>query len=125
MRPVLDGELWVFCTFARDAPPDAALEPSVMVRELEGWTAVVPRHRAEAAALSFDGTFRRITLTVHSSLAAVGLLAAVAAALAEAGVACNAASGFYHDHLFVPADREDDAMRVLWQVATSGAAARG
>jgi hypothetical protein len=58
---------------------------------------------------------------VHSSLAAVGFLAAVSAALAEAGIACNPVSGVHHDHLFVPAHRADDAMAVLTRLAVRAA----
>ena len=113
MRPAMDDEVWVFCLVPAAEPAMAALGAVATVREEEGWTAVLPRDQADAAGLPYDGTFRRITLTVHSSLAAVGFLAAVAGALAGAGIACNAASGLYHDHLFVPADRAGDAMAVL------------
>ena len=113
LRPALDAERWVFCTPPGDDPPPASLSAVVTVREAEGWTAVIPQARADAAELGYEGVYRRITLTVHSSLEAVGMLAAVARALADAGVACNAVSGRYHDHLFVPAARVDDALAAL------------
>ena len=113
MRPALDPVDWVFCVVPGDGPPAVALGAVATVREDEGWTAVAPRERAEVAGLRYDGVFRRITLHVHSSLQAVGFLAAVARALADAGIACNAVSGAHHDHLFVPADRADAAMGVL------------
>jgi hypothetical protein len=117
MRPVLDATEWVFCVVPGGGPPDPALAPAATVHEREGWTAVVPRDRADAAGLPYDGTFRRITLTVHSSLAAVGLLAAVTGRLAAAGISVNAVSAFYHDHLFVPADRAAEALRLLAEPA--------
>ncbi len=113
MRPAADATAWVFCVVPGGHPPDPELGAVATMREDEGWTAIVPRDRAEAAGLAYMGTFRRITLTVHSSLAAVGFLAAVARALADAGIACNPVSGAYHDHLFVPAERADDALAVL------------
>ncbi len=113
MRPALDATPWVFCVLPGDHTPEPRLGAVVLVQEAEGWTAVIPRDRAEAAGLAYDGPFRRITLTVHSSLAAVGFLAAITRALADAGIACNAVSGAYHDHLFVPAERADDALAVL------------
>ena len=58
-----------------------------------------------------------ITLDIHSSLAAVGFLAAVAGHLAGHGMGVNPVSGYYHDHLFVPEDRADDAMRALHALA--------
>ncbi|MES1947016.1 hypothetical protein C84B14_06693 [Salinisphaera sp. C84B14] len=54
-----------------------------------------------------------ITLKVYSSLAAVGLTAAVADVLAEADIACNVVAGTRHDHLFVPLDQADQAMALL------------
>ncbi len=63
--------------------------------------------------------FAWITLTVHSSLEAVGLTAAVANTLASAGIACNVLAGFHHDHLLVPIDRVDDAMAALSRLSAS------
>jgi len=58
-----------------------------------------------------------ITLNIHSSLEAVGFLAAITTRLASAGMGVNPVSAFYHDHLFVPADRADEAMALLTQLA--------
>ena len=58
-----------------------------------------------------------ITLNIHSSLEAVGFLAALLPALAAEGMGVNPVSGFFHDHLFVPADRAEDALRVLKALA--------
>ncbi|HWA16013.1 MAG TPA: ACT domain-containing protein, partial [Gemmatimonadales bacterium] len=56
---------------------------------------------------------RRIVLTVHSDLGAVGMMAAVATALAERGVPCNVFAGIYHDHLFVSPEDAPRAMSAL------------
>ncbi len=50
---------------------------------------------------------------MHSDLAAVGLTAAFATALAAEGLSCNVIAGVHHDHLFVPWDRRVDAMAAL------------
>jgi uncharacterized protein len=55
----------------------------------------------------------RITLTIHSSLAAVGLTAAVSKALAAEGVPANIVAAAYHDHIFVPWDHRADALAIL------------
>jgi uncharacterized protein len=47
----------------------------------------------------------------------VGFLAAITARLATAGISVNAVSAFHHDHLFVPADRADDAMVLLQEMS--------
>ena len=92
-------------------------------REREGTTLVVRREEAESAGLSYQFASRLITLTVHSSLEAVGFLAAIAGRLAEAGISVNAVSAYYHDHLFVPEDRADEALRLLQNMSDPGSAA--
>jgi hypothetical protein len=56
---------------------------------------------------------RRIELTVRSALDGVGLTAAVASALAEAGIPCNVVAAFHHDHVFAPAAMAERALAVL------------
>ena len=50
---------------------------------------------------------------MHSALEAVGFLARITQRLAGLNMGVNPVSGFYHDHLFVPDDRADDAMAEL------------
>ena len=59
-----------------------------------------------------------ITLNVHSSLEAVGFMATISAELADQGIGVNPVSGYYHDHCFVPLGKENEAMRVLQDLAT-------
>lgn len=82
--------------------------------EDEGLSLVVPREAAEASGLEASAPLRCITLRVHSSLAAVGLTAAVAQALADEGISANVIAGAHHDHVFVPAA---DAARALGALA--------
>jgi hypothetical protein len=100
MAPVLDARRWRFVLVDGPLPDDAF----ALIREDEGATAIVPAD---------TGYFARITLTVHSALDGVGLTAAVAGALAQAGIACNVVAGFHHDHLFVPWERRDEALAIL------------
>ena len=66
---------------------------------------------------SFVGAW--ITLNVHSALEAVGLTAAVSRALTEAGISCNVVAAYYHDHLFVPAEQGERALKILQDLARS------
>jgi len=121
MKPeMLDG-IFVFCTIAANARIPAALNPLLIFREQEGTTLVIPREEADAAGLGYAFASRLITLTVHSALDAVGFLAAITARLAAAGISVNAVSAFHHDHLFVPADRADEAMVVLREISKAKA----
>lgn len=108
MDPVLNADLWVFATL--DAPlPDAL----ATIREPEGLSVVLPLGRAEAMGLPTHLPMRWITLRVHSALDGVGLTAAVAETLAAAGISCNVVAGHHHDHLFVPAERAEEAVALL------------
>ena len=117
LAPVLrDGE-WVFCWLADDAArahTDAAL---ASMREDGGTSLMLPREHARTHGLPDAPAFRCITLTVHSSLEAVGLTAAVAGALAAHGIAANVIAGARHDHVFVPTARADEALAVLRQLS--------
>ena len=96
---------------------DAALPLDVVVAativEDEGTTAVIDV--ADAARLGIEVGFVAawLTLEVVSALDAVGFTAAVAAALADEGIACNVLAGFHHDHLLVPHERAGDAIAAL------------
>jgi hypothetical protein len=91
------------------------------VEEEEGTSMVLERHSADAFRMEYEVVFAWITLTVHSSLAAVGLTAAVAQALAAEGIACNVLAGFHHDHLLVPSERAADAIAALARLSASAA----
>lgn len=114
LDPLLREGEYVVCTAA--AIPEG-LEPFAVVREDEGVTLVVGRSAADAHGLRYDFVARCLTLRVHSALDAVGLTAAVSTALADAGISCNVLAGFHHDHLLVPADRADDALKALQALA--------
>lgn len=92
--------------------PDG-VQPIATVREPEGLTLVLDRPDADRAGLAYDYVAAMVTLGVPSSLAAVGLTAAVSRALAEAGISCNVLAGAHHDHLLVPWERRVEAVDVL------------
>jgi len=84
-----------------------------MVVEGELTTLVVPRESAQRAGLPVVMEFAWLTLSIQSSLEAVGLTAAVSARLAERDIACNVLAGYHHDHLLVPVARAADAIAAL------------
>ena len=84
------------------------------MREAEGLTVVVSRATPPTPpTCDYDFVAAWITLTVHSSLDAVGMTAAFAAALTEHDISCNVIAGSFHDHLFVPVERAADAVAAL------------
>ena len=111
LAPGLDPDPWVFVTHPAPLPPQVA--PLMTFREEEGLTAILSPGDARALGLPEQPVFRHITLRVHSSLEAVGLTAAVAAALTAAGISANVVAAFHHDHVFVPAGRAEAALACL------------
>ncbi|MDA0927871.1 MAG: ACT domain-containing protein [Proteobacteria bacterium] len=118
LQPRLLGGYYVFCTIDESAGPiPDALTPLATYREDEGLSLLLLQQQADQAGLSYDSVFRGITLTVHSSLDAVGLTAAVAGKLAAHGIPANVIAAHYHDHVFVPAQRAELALQLLTELA--------
>jgi hypothetical protein len=123
MAPQLRPGAWAWC-----ALPDAAAlgdaRPVATLAEDEGLSVVVAEDEALRRGWAIALRAAWITLRVHSDLHAVGFTAALARALADAGIACNVVAGVRHDHLFVPFERADDALRALAALQAGGAAGR-
>jgi len=121
MNPVLhDGE-FVFCTAPPERMETLGCEPICRFREDEGVSLIMRREDADRERLPYKTVFRMITLTVHSSLDAVGFLAAITAELAGRGISVNPVSAYFHDRLFVPSERAAEAMRALEALKRAGA----
>lgn len=118
MNPELNDGDYVFCNVT-DSRRIEGIEVIGSFREREGLTVILERSQAQQLGLDCDYVMAWITLTVHSSLAAVGLTAAFASALGQAGISCNVVAGFYHDHLFVGKDDAQEAMTTLRALAAS------
>jgi uncharacterized protein len=115
MEPVLHEAAYGFAVWTGGALPFA---PFATVAEAEGLTVVADLAAMQAVGMVSE-PWARISLTIHSDLAAVGLTAAFATALGAEGISCNVVAGYHHDHLFVQWDRREDAVAALQ--ALSGA----
>ena len=113
MEPALHAAAYGFAVW-----PGGALrfQPFATVAEGEGLTVVADLAEMEAAGMVSD-PWARISLTIHSDLAAVGLTAAFASALAAVGVSANVIAGVYHDHIFVAWDQRHVAMEALRELS--------
>ncbi len=113
MQPeLLKGE-FVFCSVSPKEFEQLRIHPIGWFREAEGITLIVERSIANNEGLDYEFVSRMITLNIHSSLEAVGLIAAITSKLAVAGISVNTISAYYHDHLFVPTDRASTVMMLL------------
>jgi uncharacterized protein len=106
MRPVLADTPYGFAIWTGGALP---LVPFATVAEDEGLTVIAPLAAIVAAGMISD-PWARISLSVYSDLAAVGLTAAFAGTLATAGISANLIAGYHHDHIFVQWDRRTEAL---------------
>jgi uncharacterized protein len=124
MDPALNPGSYVFVTL----PAGQSLSPNDIVasiREPEGVSAVVAADVAQREGLPSQFQCAWITLTVHSALDAVGLTGAFSMALGSAGISCNVVAGAFHDHIFVPVERANDALGVLRALQVGAGRASG
>ena len=118
LSPELLSEHYVFVTLPNfSAQQFNLLKPLGVFQEAEGTTLILNELTARDAGLEFEGVFRCITCKVHSSLEAVGMTAAMSAALTAQGVSANVVAAYYHDHIFVPAADAEKAMAALASIA--------
>ncbi len=117
LRPALHPGSYVFARIpgTPSSVPGlfAGAAPFAVIHEDEGTTVVITRDQADRLGLRYGYVAARITLTIGSDLAAVGLTAEVSRVLAEAGISCNVIAGAAHDHLFVDDARGSEALALL------------
>ena len=116
MTPRLNEGEYVFCTL----PSISSLNPDEIIgtfKEDEGWTVILNKALADKLNYNYSYIASWITLTIHSSLNAVGLTAAFSKALGDASISCNEVAAYYHDHSFVAQQDADKAIKVLRQLS--------
>lgn len=118
MQPLLLESAYVFCTVDRDTYDRLPFKPLGTFFEAEGVSIIISEEEARDLELAYDSIWACITLKVHSSLSAVGFLAAITSALADASISVNPVSAYYHDHLFVPWEYRKQTLDVLQTLGT-------
>ncbi len=117
MKPKLNMGEFVFCS-AKNLSTVDINEALLIFKEEEAITIIIKKETADKLKLDYSFISSWITLTVHSSLEAVGLTAAFSKALSEKNISCNVVAAFYHDHIFVDIKDAEKAMRVLTKLSS-------
>lgn len=117
LTTTLHPTTYVFATLRDTTKLPPISEIQLFFRESEGITVIVSKDFADAQGIEYFFPCKMITLNVTSSLEAVGFMAVLATRLATKSMGVNPVSGFYHDHLFVPLGREEEAVEELKLVA--------
>jgi uncharacterized protein len=112
MTPKLNEGDYVFCTVAEPGKIDMD-KVTCFFKEEEAFTIIIKKSLADEMELTYSYVAAWITLTVHSSLDAVGLTAAFSKALGDNNISCNVVAAYYHDHIFVNKQDAEKAMGVL------------
>ncbi|TPG42072.1 ACT domain-containing protein [Flavobacterium pectinovorum] len=112
MKPQHNLGDYVFCKVEKLENLDLN-DIEMLFKEKEAITLILKKEIAERLNLEYSVAMSWITLTVHSSLEAVGLTAAFAKALSQNGISCNVVAAYYHDHIFVSTKDTQNAMKVL------------
>ncbi len=118
MQPKLNAGEYVFCV-VNDLSVINQQDILFFFNEQEGLTIVLQKERAEQYQLDYSFIASWITLTVHSSLEAVGLTAAFSTALSAEGISCNVVAAFYHDHIFVDTKHTEKTITILNRFSAS------
>ena len=120
LRPRLSDTEFAFGVVPNGVALPPQMAPLGTFQEDEGLTVIAPTAAFTGTDLEHIAGWALITLEVHSALAAVGMIAALARALADEGISTNVIAAFHHDHVFVPWDRRHDAMQVLARFNSPG-----
>lgn len=89
------------------------LNPIGFFREKEGMSFILEQTEADKSGIKYESLYCLISLHVHSSLAAVGLTAAISGKLAAENISANVVAAYYHDHIFVPKEKAEHALDAI------------
>ncbi|MCM1732230.1 ACT domain-containing protein [Bacteroides faecis] len=113
----MDERNFVFCSFPTiDWKIMYELNPIGIFHEKEGVTFILEQQDAVNKKIHYQSVYRLITLNVYSSLDAVGLTAAFSAKLAEKNISANVVTAYYHDHIFVPEEKAEQALNAILEL---------
>lgn len=112
MKPEHNSGDYVFCKIEKVENINLN-EIEMLFKEKEAFTLILKKENAKKLNLEYSVVMSWITLSVHSSLEAIGLTAAFSNALSEHEISCNVVAAYYHDHIFIDKKDTVKAMEIL------------
>ncbi|MCL2331188.1 MAG: ACT domain-containing protein [Proteobacteria bacterium] len=114
LKPVMQDGAYVFASINEKMVPYDA--PICIFREADSTTVIIPE--SVAIKLNIEYSFRAawIVLTAETSLNDLGITAKFAKILSDNGISCNVFAPIRHDHIFVPYDKGEQAVKLLEEI---------
>ena len=110
LSPKLIAQTYVFCTTNRHLYDTRVIS---FFKEERGISYIIEQDLADQEGLHYSGLWSLISLGYQSALEMVGLTAHISSSLAMVDIPCNIVAGYYHDHIFVPKERAEEALQIL------------
>jgi len=112
LYPQTTDQAFVFVTLG-DRSPEPTLKPLMTYEEEEGTTMIIKVEEAKKYDFELGDMWAEITLGYQSDLGMVGLTGYFGSRLAQYDISCNVVAAYFHDHLFVPYERRQEAVNIL------------
>ncbi|MCO1333024.1 ACT domain-containing protein [Microbulbifer sp. OS29] len=113
LYPRLHDEIYVFCQVSDTLLTEVLAESLCFFREGEGMSVILPQRSAQHFDMAASAPFRQITLQVPAGVNTVKLIPIIVHELTEAGIDINVVSALKFDHIFVPEDSAEFALKIL------------
>ena len=92
------------------------IDAFAIIRDDDLYTVVVDKDQAQAIGLPTDKTYAHIHLGLQADLDSIGITATISQVLSARSIVANVIACARHDHLFVQADRAQEAADVLTEL---------
>ncbi|WP_022867378.1 ACT domain-containing protein [Schaalia vaccimaxillae] len=93
------------------------IDAFAIIRDIDAYTVVVDKDQALAAGLPTEKTYTLISLGLQADLDSVGITATISQILSARSIVANAIACARHYHLFVQADRAQEAADLLTELS--------